>query len=87
MCLEVKINKRAKHIETVLKPKGYNRTEEASRTKPNSTHKNSGFLLNVFSPILEIKYRTTLEKSDSGNDTQEDFKRVLTGPGWCGSVD
>lgn len=76
MCLLAKINKRAKLIETVLKPNGYNSTEEAGRTKPSSVLINAGCLVNFYSLILEINHRTALKRSDSDNDIKEGFKSV-----------
>lgn len=68
MCPPAKINKRAKHIEMVLGPNGYNSTEEAGRTKPGSELRNSGCLLDLFSLILEIKHTAALKRyhSESG---------------------
>lgn len=71
VCPPAKINKRAKHIETVLKPNSYNSAEEAGRTKPSSMLINSGCLLNLFNLILASKHRTALKRSESGNDIKD----------------
>lgn len=76
MCPPAKINKKAKHIETVLKPNSYNSAEEAGRTKPSAMLINSGCLLNLFTLILESQHRTALKRSESGNDIRGVFKNV-----------